>query len=194
MNINAIINTLNKELDPYRFKHSLNVMEMAEALAKHYGADVNKARLAGILHDCGKNYKGEEAIEYIKQIGYDADEIEILQPKLLHGIIGKHLAEEVYGVTDEEVLAAIRWHTTGKAGMNLLEKIIYVADYIEPLRSFEGVETMRKMAFENLEKCIVCCSESTIKFVLKKGSLLHKNTIDTRNYSLMLIKKRNEKV
>ncbi|NLX63632.1 MAG: HD domain-containing protein [Clostridiaceae bacterium] len=194
MDINTIINILKKELDPYRFNHSMNVMETAEALAKHYGADVSKARLAGILHDCGKNYKGEEAIEYVKKIGYEADEIEILQPKLLHGIIGKHLAEEVYGVTDEEVLGAIRWHTTGKSGMNLLEKIIYVADYIEPLRSFEGIDTMRKMAFEDLERCIVYCSESTIKFILKKGAFLHKNTIDTRNYSLMLIRNRNENV
>jgi len=194
MDINTIISMLKDELDPYRFNHSLNVMETAEALAKHYGADVGKARLAGILHDCGKNYKGEEAIEYIKKIGYEADDIEILQPKLLHGIIGKHLAENVYGVTDEEVLDAIRWHTTGKSGMNLLEKIIYVADYIEPLRSFEGVETMRKMAFEDLEKCVVYCAESTIKFILKKGALLHKNTVDTRNYSLMLIRNRNEKV
>jgi len=67
MDINTIINILKKELDPHRFDHSLNVMETAEALAKHYGADVNKARLAGILHDCGKNYKGEKAIEYIKK-------------------------------------------------------------------------------------------------------------------------------
>jgi len=194
MDINTIINILKKELDPHRFDHSLNVMETAEALAKHYGADVNKARLAGILHDCGKNYKGEKAIAYIKKIGYEADEIEILQTKLLHGIIGRHIAEEVYGVTDEEVLGAIRWHTTGKSGMNLLEKIIYVADYIEPLRSFEGVETMRKTAFEDLEKCIVFCAESTIKFILNRGALLHKNTIDTRNSSIMLIRNRNSKV
>jgi len=194
MDIDAIINILKKELDPYRFKHSLNVMETAVTLAEYYGANVNKARLAGILHDCGKNFKGEEAIKYVRKIGYEADEIEILQPKLLHGIIGKQLAEEVYGVTDEEVLGAIRWHTTGKSGMNLLEKIIYVADYIEPLRAFEGVEIMRKTAFEDLEKCIVYCSESTIKFVLKKGALLHKNTIDTRNHSLMLIRNRDEKV
>ncbi len=193
MEINTIINILKNELDTYRFNHSLNVMEMAESLAKHYGADTYKARLAGILHDCGKNYQGDEARGYVKKIGYEADEVEIRQPKLLHGIIGENLAKEMYGVTDEEVLSAIRWHTTGKAGMNLLEKIIYIADYIEPLRSFEGIENMRKIAFEDLDKCIVYCSESTIKFILRKGVLLHKNTVDTRNYSLMLIKNRNEK-
>ena len=141
-----------------------------------------------------KNYKGEEARRFVKRIGYQAEEVEIRQPKLLHGIIGEYLAKEMYGVTDEEVLGAIRWHTTGKAGMNLLEKIIYIADYIEPLRSFDGIETMRRIAFEDLERCIVYCSESTIKFILKKGVLLHKNTVDTRNYSLMLIKDRNENI
>ncbi|NLO98944.1 MAG: HD domain-containing protein [Clostridiaceae bacterium] len=193
MEINTIINILKNELDAYRLNHSINVMEMAESLAKHYGADVHKARLAGILHDCGKNYQGDEAREYIKKIGYIADEVEIRQPKLLHGIIGENLAREKYRVADEEVLGAIRWHTTGKVGMTLLEKIIYVADYIEPLRSFEGIENMRRIAFEDIEKCIVYCSESTIKFILKKGVLLHKNTVDTRNYSLMIIRDRNEK-
>ena len=194
MTINTIIDTLKREIDSYRFNHSLNVMETAEALARQYGADIHKARLAGILHDCGKNYNGEEARRFVKRIGYQADEVEIRLPKLLHGIIGEYLAKEMYGVTDEEVLGAIRWHTTGKAGMNLLEKIIYIADYIEPLRSFDGIETMRRIAFEDLERCIVYCSESTIKFILKKGVLLHKNTVDTRNYSLMLIKDRNENI
>ncbi len=193
MEINIIIKRLKDDLDEFRFNHSINVMEMAESLAKHYGTDIHKARLAGILHDCGKNYKGDEAKEYVNRIGYQADDIEILQPKLLHGIIGENLAKEIYEVTDEEILGAIRWHTTGKAGMNLLEKIIYVADYIEPLRSFKDIENMRKIAFEDLDKCIVYCSESTIDFVLKKGVLLHQNTVDTRNYSLMLIKYRNEK-
>ncbi len=193
MEISIILNKLEKVLDPKRFKHSVNVMEIAESLAKHYGVDIYKARLAGILHDCGKNYRGDEAREYVKSIGYEADEIEILQPKLLHGIIGENLAKEIYGVTDEEILGAIRWHTTGKAGMNLLEKIIYIADYIEPLRAFEGIENMRKIAFEDLDRCIVYCSESTIDFILKKGVLLHRNTVDTRNYSLMLIINRNRK-
>lgn len=193
MEFDTILKKLKNVLDPNRFNHSVNVMEMAESLAKYYGADINKARLAGILHDCGKNYKGDDARDYVKNMGYEPDEIEMLQPKLLHGIIGENLAKEIYGVTDEEILGAIRWHTTGKAGMNLLEKIIYIADYIEPLRSFEGIENMRKVAFEDLDKCIVYCSESTIDFILKKGVLLHQNTVETRNYSLMLIKYRKTK-
>lgn len=191
MEINTIMNILEKELDSKRFLHSVNVMDVSQSLAKQYGVDVEKARLAGLLHDCGKNYKGDEARNYAKKIGYQPDEIEILQPKLLHGIIGEDLARRIYGVVDEEVLKAIRWHTTGKAGMNLLEKIIYIADYIEPLRFFEGIEEMRISAYEDLDRCIVLCSESTIEFILKKGVLLHNKTVETRNYSLKLITRIN---
>lgn len=190
MDITTIMDMLKKELDSKRYQHSVNVMEVSRSLAKLYGADIEKALLAGILHDCGKNYRGDDAREYVKKIRYKADEIELLQPKLLHGIIGEHLARYKYGISDEEVLGAIKWHTTGRAGMNLLEKIIYVADYIEPLRYFEGIEEMRKAAFEDLDYCIVLCSESTIKFILNKGVLLHGRTVETRNHSLRLIKER----
>lgn len=189
MDIKTIMDMLNKELDSKRYLHSVNVMEVSQSLAKKYGADIEKARLAGILHDCAKNYLGDDARDYVRKIGYEADEIELLHTKLLHGIIGEHLARTIYGVTDDEVLGAIRWHTTGKAGMSLLEKIIYVADYIEPLRYFEGIEKMRKAAYEDLDRCIVLCSESTIKYLLNRGSLVHYRTVETRNHSLRLIKK-----
>lgn len=185
--IEEMIEKLRVELDSRRYQHSVNVMETSGMLAQHYGCDVEKARLAGILHDCGKNYKGDEARAYVDEIGYKADEIEWAQPRLLHGIIGEHLARTVYGINDEEVLSAIRWHTTGRAGMTVLEKIIYIADYIEPDRSFEGIEEMRQMAYENLDRCVVLCSDSTIRYIIKKGVLLHENTIETRNSSLMLI-------
>lgn len=188
MNIDEIKVKLERELEYGRYIHSLNVMEMSAKLAERYGVNTEKARLARILHDCGKNYKDERAKEYIRDIGYIPDEIELAQPKLLHGIIGEHIAKYEYEVTDKDVLSAIRWHTTGKAGMTLLEKIIYVADYIEPLRDFEGIEEMRKAAFQNLDKCIVLCADSTIRFILKKGLLLHEKTVETRNHSLKLLR------
>ncbi|MCX7773826.1 MAG: bis(5'-nucleosyl)-tetraphosphatase (symmetrical) YqeK [Clostridia bacterium] len=192
MEIADIIERLKNVLEKDRFMHSVNVMETSVSLAAHYGVDVQQARLAGILHDCGKNYKGDEARDYIKHIGYEADELELLQTRLLHGVIGEHLAKTVYGVEDAEVLGAIRWHTTGKAGMSLLEKIVYVADYIEPLRSFDGVEDMRKAAYENLDQAVVLCSDSTIRYILKKGFLLHEKTVQTRNHSLLLLRKQNK--
>jgi len=190
MDIKTIREMLRKELDDKRFQHSVNVMEVAASLAEHYGADAEKAKLAGLLHDCGKNFKGDTAREYINKIGYKADETELMQTKLLHGIIGEHLARTVYGITDEEILGAVRWHTTGKAGMSLLEKIIYVADYIEPLRYFDGIEEMRKAAYEDLDRCIVLCADSTIRYILNKGAILHEKTVETRNCSLKIIKKR----
>jgi predicted HD superfamily hydrolase involved in NAD metabolism len=91
-------------------------------------------------------------------------------------------------VTDPAVLSAIRWHTTGRGGMTLLEKIIYIADYIEPARQLDGIEEMRKVAYNDLDRCIVICSDSTIAFILKKGALLHPKTVETRNYSLLNLK------
>ncbi|HBR02257.1 MAG TPA: phosphohydrolase [Ruminiclostridium sp.] len=190
MTIETIMQKLKLELDAVRYQHSVNVMETSELLARHYGADLNKARLAGILHDCGKNYKGDKAREYIQKIGYEADRVELIQTRLLHGVIGEHLAKTVYEVTDTEVLNAIHWHTTGRPGMTLLEKIIYCADYIEPLRNFQGIENSRKSAFEDLDRCVVDCADSTIRYIVDKGVLLHGKTVETRNYSLMLLKKK----
>lgn len=189
MDIEIILERLKKTLNSDRFAHSVNVMEMSVKLAKHYGADSKKAELAGLLHDCGRIFKGEESKGFVWKIGYRPDEIESAQPILLHGIIGEHMARVIYEVEDSEVLGAIRWHTTGKANMTPLEKIVYVADYIEPLRCFDGIEDLRNAAFENLDRCVVLCSDSTIRYLLKNGDLLHAKTVETRNYSLMLIEK-----
>lgn len=189
MDIETIMHKLKDQLNEKRYLHSVNVMNVSAELAGVYKADENKARLAGILHDCAKGLKGDEAIDYAKKIGYCPDEIELAQSGLLHGIIGEYLARVEYGVEDKEILDAIRWHTTGRAGMSVLEKIIYVADYIEPLRSFDGIEEMRKAAYEDLDLCVVLCADSTIKYVLRKGYLLHQKTVETRNYSLRLINK-----
>ena len=191
MTLSQMIDKLKNELDKGRFLHSVNVMETSIALAEHYKVDPEKAALAGILHDCGKNYKGDRAKEFLKIIPYQADAIEWAQTRLLHGIIGEYLARTEYGISDEEVLGAIRWHTTGRADMTLLEKIVYVADYIEPLRNFEGIEIMREAAYEDLDRCVVLCANSTIDYIIKKGVLLHPKTIETRNHSLMLLKGRN---
>ena len=191
MEFNTIIEKLKVELDETRFIHSVNVMETAITLAKKYGIDIDKARYAGILHDCGKNYKREKAKTFIQEIKYNADEIEWRQTQLLHGIIGEYLAKTLYEVNDDDILGAIRWHTTGRAGMTTLEKIIYVADYIEPLRNFEGIENMRRAAYEDLDYCVLLCADSTIKYILRKGVLLHPKTVETRNHSVMLLQNKN---
>lgn len=188
LELDQIREKLKATLTEKRFTHSLNVAETAVKMARHYGVDEKKIYLAGLLHDCGKFLKGDMAREYVKNIGYQADEIEWAQPGLLHAVIGEHLARKEYGMTDPEILGAIRWHNTGKAGMSIFEKIIYIADYIEPGRSFDGVEAMRDEAFRDLDRCIVLCADSTIRYVLDHGYLLHPRTVETRNHSLSAIK------
>lgn len=188
MELRSILKSLKKVLSKKRYIHSVNVMKEAVSLARHYHGDIHKALLAGILHDCGKYIKNEEAKSFVSKIGYQADAIELEQTELLHGVIGAHLAKTQYTVDDPEILSAIQWHTTGKPGMTLIEKIIFVADYIEPARSFEGVEVMRALAYNDLDRCMVLCANSTIAHVLGKGLLLHPNTIETRNFTLLGLK------
>ncbi len=191
LELDRIQEKLKATLSEKRYIHSLNVAETAVKMAGHYGADEKKTYLAGLLHDCGKFLKGDMAREYVKSIGYEPDEIEWAQPGLLHAIIGEHLARKEYGITDPEILGAIRWHNTGKAGMTLVEKIIYIADYIEPGRKFDGVEAMREEAFRDLDRCVVLCADSTIRYVLDHEHLLHPRTVETRNHSLCTIKASN---
>ncbi|NLW02629.1 MAG: HD domain-containing protein [Clostridiaceae bacterium] len=188
MDLDLVREKLASVLTEKRFIHSLNVADTVVKMAKHYGADEKRTYIAGLLHDCGKSYKGNAAREFAKETGYEPDEIEWLQPGLLHGVIGEYIARHEYGVTDTEVLAAIRWHITGRAGMSVIEKIIYVSDYIEPGRGFTGVEAMREEAFRNLDRCIVLCANSTIRYVVENGYLLHPKTVETRNHSLLALK------
>ena len=188
IDLDLVREKLASVLTEKRFIHSLNVADTVVKMAKHYGADEKRTYIAGLLHDCGKSYKGNAAREFAKETGYEPDEIEWLQPGLLHGVIGEYIARHEYGVTDTEVLAAIRWHITGRAGMSVIEKIIYVSDYIEPGRGFTGVEAMREEAFRNLDRCIVLCANSTIRYVVENGYLLHPKTVETSNHSLLALK------
>lgn len=185
MEICEIKEKLKKILKHKRYIHSLNVSETAVSLAKRYGADVAGAELAGILHDCAKNIKGEEQLIKCEEYGVELDEIMRKSPELIHSVLGEVIAREEYKVTDEDVLKSIRFHTTGCAGMSLLDKIIFVADYIEPGRVFDGVERARELAYENIDEALLYSIDMTIKHVLEKGNLLHIDTIHARNYILM---------
>lgn len=185
MNIEDMKAKLKNELTQKRYDHTIGVMNTAEELARKYGADVQKAILAGLLHDCAKNYSIERLFEICRISGIDTDPVMLQQPSLLHGPAGAAVARDKYGIEDEEILGAIRWHTTGKADMSLLEKIIYIADYIEPEREFPGVGELRKLAFEDLDSCMLLALDRTIAFVLERSNLLHANTVIARNYLLM---------
>lgn len=146
-------------------RHSVNVMDTAVDLAKHYGVDIEKARIAGVLHDCGKLKN--------KNIG-----------NLEHSKLGCEIATTEYGVNDEEILDAIKYHTTGRENMTMLEKIVYIADKIEPDRNYDGVESIRELAYKNIDDSIIKSLNNTFNYLKQKGIEVDKSSEETLNYLL----------
>lgn len=171
---------VKEQLTDHRYQHTLGVMETAIALAKQYGENEQKAELAAIFHDYAKFRPKEEMKEIIASQGFPQDLLEF-NSELWHAPAGAYLVEKEAGVSDPEVLGAIRYHTSGRPGMNLLEKIIYLADYIEPGRHFPGVEEVREMAKENLEKALIMAIKNTIIFLMKKNQTVYPDTFYTYN-------------
>jgi len=190
MNITEMKSKLKETLSEARYIHSLNVMEEAEKLALHYKTDVEKARVAGLLHDCAKNIGKEKEDELIRMYGIIMDDIQKQSPALIHSILGVYVAKEEYGVYDEDILNAIYWHTTGRAGMTLLEKIIFVADFIEPGRNFDMAKKAREHAYEDLDRSILICSDSTIMYLVDKGKIIHPYTLETRNDAILTLNRK----
>jgi len=184
MTIEEMKEKLEKELPPKRFVHSVNVMDTAVKLAGVYNEDVEKAAVAGLLHDCARGLGDEQTIEMCRKYGMEPDSISVAQPVLLHGPLGAILAKEEYGIGDEEILSAVRCHTTGCENMSTLDKIIFLADYIEPGRSFEGVERVRRTAFDDLDQALITAFDGVLEHVIKKGKLIHPDTVKARNYLL----------
>lgn len=160
---------LKKKLDPMRFEHTLGVAFTCQALAMRYEYDLDKAELAGLLHDCAKRYDRETMREKCIRRGIEISESEERDPSLLHAKLGAYMAREKYGVEDEEILSAIACHTTGKPNMSLLDKILYTADYIEPRRyKAEKLPEMRKLAFEDLDLACLSIMESILDYLKSK--------------------------
>ena len=166
-----------------RVAHIGGVEEEAARLAKHWGADETLARRAGILHDCTKYLELEPQKEICAKYGLELDPLEQVAVKLLHSKTGACMAKYVYGEPDE-VYQAIFWHTTAKADMNLLEKILYVADYMEPNRDFEGVEELRRLAYEDLDKALLLGVEMTIDEMNERKVPIHTNTLSAQKWLL----------
>ena len=158
-----------------RVPHIRGTEEEAMRLAWRWGADVTVAQRAAILHDCTKYLELEPHLELCRKYGVELDELEQRAVKLLHSKTGACIAKYVFGEPDE-VYDAIFWHTTGKADMTLMEKILYMADYIEPNRDFEGVEEMRRLAYTDLDKAMLTGIEMTIEDMKERGNPIHRNT------------------
>ena len=166
-----------------RIPHIKGTEEEAVRLARRWGADEELARRAAILHDCTKYLELDEQRALCRKYGVELDELERRAVKLLHSKTGACIAKHVFGET-EEVYQAIFWHTTGKADMSLLEKIIYLADYIEPTRDFDGVEPLRALAYRDLDAALLMGMEMTIEEMNGRGVPIHRNTQAARDWLL----------
>ncbi|AZR73205.1 hypothetical protein BBF96_07285 [Anoxybacter fermentans] len=172
---------LKQMLDYNRYQHTLGVEETAVKLAEHYGASVEQARLAGLLHDCAKCLSKFNLLRRLEGSDIVVDEMEKEVEPLLHGPVGAIIAREDFGIQDPAVLRAIRYHTTGAPDMTLLDKIIYLADYIEPGRDCPGIEEVRKLAFVNLDQAIILACGRTIIYEINRNNRIHLRTVEMRN-------------
>ena len=166
-----------------RIAHVQGVEAEAVRLARRWGVDEARARRAGILHDCTKYLDLDEQLQLCRKYGIVLDDMERASAKLLHAKTGAWIARAVYGV-DEDTFWAIFWHTTGKADMSLLEKVIYLADYIEPNRDFPGVDRLRSLAYEDLDRALLLGVEMSIADLTERGVPIHPNTKAARDWLL----------
>lgn len=166
-----------------RYEHTLGVMYTAAALAMRYDADMDKAMTAGLLHDCAKYCSCGEQIKLCKKYDLPLTEAELAIPALIHAKLGAYLAEHEYDITDREVLDAIAYHTTGRPHMTLLEKIIYLADLIEPGRDYIPVlPKIRSVAFVDLNNAVCMTAGETLKYLEQIGNPIDPATRETYNY------------
>lgn len=168
-------------LKPSRFSHVLGTEETAAKLAVRWGVDEETARRAALLHDCTKILNMEQHMALCRQYGREPDELERQEEPLLHALTGAAVAGEVFGVAPE-IESAIRYHTTGKAAMTTLEKIIYLADYIEPTRAFRDLTEVRVLAEEDLDRACLLSFTMSLEHLEEKGSAVHPNSVYARDY------------
>lgn len=176
---------LEQQLSPKRFRHSCNVARAARQLAQKYGADVEKAYFAGLMHDVCKEMLFVDQKALMLAGDFAPDEAELQSKKVWHGIAGAYYLQSEFGINDMDILNAVRFHTVGRANMSLLEEIIYIADMISDERDYKGVGKMRKLAFENLQDAMFEAIRDSAVAILKKGVMLPQYTIAAYNYYLM---------
>lgn len=171
------ISLLKERLDEYRFNHSLGVADAAKSLAEKYGYNEDKAYIAGLLHDVTKCENKENQLQILKNGGIILSQVEKSNPKLWHAMTAPVYAKEVLGIEDEEILSSLRYHTTGKKDMSLLDMIVYIADYISAERNYGDVEVMRELSGENLEKAALYSLKYTLSKLSKDNLVIHNDSL-----------------
>ncbi len=168
-------------LSPARWAHVCGVVATAEELAQRFGVDVAAARLAALLHDAAREMPGDLLLKKVVEFGIVVDDVEIAVPFLLHGPVAAALAVTEWGITHPGVLAAVRHHTTGRPGMGDLEKVLMVADYCEPGRSFPGVEAVREAAGQDLQRALRLLFRQRLEYLLQRGQRIPPQTVAAYN-------------
>ncbi|GLB25800.1 hydrolase [Lacrimispora xylanolytica] len=174
---------LKEKLSPQRYEHTISVSFICTALAMRYGADLEQSELAGLLHDCAKYYGDGNINKKCEKQNIFLTSDELKAPVVLHAKYGAWLAEHKYGIEDKEVLDAIRWHTTGRPDMSLLEKIVFTADYIEPRRDKAAdLPIVRSVAFIDLDECVYIILKGTLEYLEGKGYFVDSMSVQAYDY------------
>ena len=179
---------IRKLLGDYRYEHSLNVAKEAVKLARQYGADEEKAQLAGVLHDIMKDTAKQEQLQIFQRFGIILTDLEKSAPKLWHAMAGAAYLEHELGINDAQILSAVRYHTTGRAEMSLLERIVFLSDFISADREYDGVQRLRRLAYENMDKAIVEGLAITIGELTGEKLPVHPDTFAAYNDIVMQMK------
>lgn len=172
---------LKNRLSVKRYTHSVSVANTAARLAGMFNGDIERAYLAGLMHDYARELTEEELLELTAKHNLSTDGVELMQTSLLHGPVGAWLLEEEGLITDKQVLDAIRWHTTGHPDMDQLARIIYISDYIEPGRNFPGVDLLRQITNKDLNLGVLAGLDHTLGFLVQRNHFIHPLSIATRN-------------
>ncbi|MDI6675697.1 bis(5'-nucleosyl)-tetraphosphatase (symmetrical) YqeK [Bacillus wiedmannii] len=180
MNREKALHIVKQQMHEKRYIHTIGVMETAIELAKLYGVDEKKAEVAAIFHDYAKCRAISEMEEIIKSEDLLKDLL-CYNKELWHAPVGAYLVEKEVGITDPEILQAITYHTSGHEKMTMLDKVIYVADYIEPGRKFPGVEEARKLAYTDINQALLFALKRTIQFLMEKNQTIYPLTFQTYN-------------
>lgn len=190
IDIKKIKKSIEKELDNKRYEHTLGVEYTAAALAMRYNESIENARLAGLLHDCAKCMSDEKRLNFCEKHHISITESERRNPSLLHAKVGSFLAMEEYHVTENDIINAILNHTTGRPGMSTLEKIVFVADYIEPNRKqAPNLDEIRKEAFVDLDKALIHILKDTLEYLEIKNDTIDPMTAKTYDYYYRMLEK-----
>lgn len=190
MELTLLGNKLKEVLSAKRYNHSVGVWKTSVELAGRFGAEVHKAAVAGLLHDCARELSSNNLLKKASDFGIVVGSLEKDSPVLLHAAVSACVAETDYGVKDKEIQRAIALHTTGGVQMSKLDKIIFLADFIEPGRAYPGVENLRHLAGIDLDEAVLAALNQTICHLVNEKKPIHPASIEGRNELLVLLSKK----